>query len=529
MKLTAIMAAALTAGIAFGGMTQFAAAQDAPTRLVGGFDVGPGGFPNNVNPLLATTGYMALTLAYEPLVIYDEKIEKVVGRLADSFEISPDGLTYTFKLAADAKWHDGEPFTSKDVAFTLNLAKDTASGSVYVARLSTIAEIATPDDQTVVLTLSQPNSSLLDTLTKVMMLPEHRLAGIAPDTLARNDYWITDPVGTGAFRFKQYSPNQYIEYEAFADYRRGKPKIDQLVNRYFKTPAAAVAALKAGEIAVSYVEADDIKNFQTDSAFRVIEGNSQVVNYLGFNFAAKIWDDVRVRKAVMYAIDRETIIEQLYNGKATAANCGYSAARLVPDGLETYAYDPDKARALLEEAGWGEINGDKPISVLTYYNNDQANNVMAAMQAMLAQVGINIAPRTVDMAGYNATIYAKPIDPSQFQIVYAGLTNGPNPGNLNIGLNAAQIPPNGSNYTRVDIPAVSEAFDTAMKQTTPEGMDKAYSDVCKAMNENLPWATLWETKRYGVESAKLKNLNWQPAPGGGPYEMHPELWELETN
>ncbi|MCO5071636.1 MAG: ABC transporter substrate-binding protein [Rhizobiaceae bacterium] len=529
MRFKHFMTAALMAGIAYGAGMADAVAQDAPTRLVGGFDVGPGGFPNNVNPLLATTGYMALTLAYEPLVIYDEKIEKVIGRLADSFEIAPDGLTYTFKLSPEAKWHDGEAFTSKDVAFTLDLARNNASGSVYVARLATITDVATPDDRTVVLTLSQPNSSLLDTLTKLMMLPEHKLASIPADTLARNEYWITEPVGTGAFRFKQYSPNQFIEYEAFADYRRGKPKIDQLVNRYFKTPAAAVAALKAGEIAVSYVEADDVTNFQSDDAFRVIEGKSQVVNYLGFNFAAKIWDDQRVRAAVMYALDRKTIVEQLYGGKATVANCGYTAERLVPSDLEAYDYNPDKARELLKEAGWDQINGAKPISVLTYYNNDQSNNVVAAMQAMLAQVGINIAPRVADMAGYNAVIYAKPIDPSQFQLVYAGLTNGPNPGNLNIGLNGAQIPPNGSNYTRVDIPAVSEAFNAGLKQTTAEGMDKSYRDVCSAMNKELPWATLWETKRYGVESVKLKNMNWQPAPGGGPYEMHQETWELEGN
>ena len=527
MKFKRLIGAVLLAGVAFAGTAPNAFAQE--TRLVGGFDVGPGGFPNNVNPLLATTGYMALTLSYEPLVIYDEKIEKVIGRLADSYEISPDGLTYTFKLSPAAKWHDGEAFTAEDVAFTLDLARDSATGSVYVNRLGAISDVTTPDEHTVVLKLSQPNAALLDTLTKLMMLPKHKLADISRDTLARNDYWINKPVGTGAFRFVSHTPNQFIEYEAFADYRRGKPKIDHLVNRYFKTPAAAVSALKAGEIAVSYVEADDVTNFRSDDAFRVIEGDSKVVNYLGFNFAAKIWDDQRVRAAVMYAINRQVIVDQLYGGKATLANCGYTADRLVPDDLEPYAYNPDKATELLKEAGWDQINGAKPISVLTYYNNDQSNNVVAAMQAMLAQVGINIVPRTADMAGYNSVIYANPLDPSQFQLVYAGLTNGPDAGNLNIGLNTAQIPPNGSNYTRVDLPPVTEAFNAALKETTPDGLEKAYNEVCRAMNANLPWATLWETKRHGVEAANLKNMNWQPAPGGGPYEMHQELWELSVN
>ncbi|WP_102225318.1 ABC transporter substrate-binding protein [Acidimangrovimonas sediminis] len=521
------LAAVTSAALALTGLAPvagWAAAGD--KTLTGGFDVGPGGFPGNFNPLMATTGYMALTLNYQPLFVYDGKLSQIVGQLAKSYTVSDDKKTYTITLQPDVKWQDGTPFTSADVAFTLKLAQDKTSGSVYVDRLSAITDVETPDAHTVVLKLSKVNLSLLDTLTKLMMLPKHKLEKIDPSTLPRNPYWTDHPIATGPFVFDKYVTDQYVEYSRFKEYWRGEPKIARVVNRYFKTTAGAVSALKSGEIQISYVNADDLSAFKGDKGFHVIKGNSFVVNYLGFNFGAKIWDNQKVRQAVMYAINRKAIVDSLYGGMAKVANCGYVVDRYVPKGLNDYAYDPEKARQLLKEAGWDKINGSKPIKVLTYYNTQLSDNVLGAMQAMLSQVGINIVPRDVDMSTYNATIYATTPDYDSFGLVYAGLTNGPDPSNLNIGLNASQIPPNGSNYTRVNLPGVSKAFDTALSDADGSKYDSDFQNVCKAMNTDLPWATLWVTDRFGVASAKLKDFVWMPAPGGGPYASHPEKWDI---
>src|SRR5690606_15250447 len=166
-----------------------------------------------------------------------------------------------------------------------------------------------------------------------------------------SDWWSTAPVGTGPFKFSRYVTDQYVELVADEDYRGGRPKVDRLINRYFENPAAAISALRAGEIQFTYVEPDDARTFADDADYRVIEGASYVVNYIGFNQKVDLWKDVRVRQAVMYAIDRNAIIESLYGGAAQAANCGYVAPHLVPDGLNDYAYDPEKAKALLAEAG----------------------------------------------------------------------------------------------------------------------------------------------------------------------------------
>ncbi len=506
------------------GLGRSAGAQAART-ISGGFDVGPGGMPGNFNPMTATAGFTWLTLYLEPLVIYDAKLETVVGALATSYSVSADQLTYTFKLA-DTRWHDGQAFTSADVRFTIELAKNAASGSTFAARLGAIASVETPDARTAILKLSAPNAGLLDTLTKVMILPQHALAAIPPADLPRHAWWSTSPIGTGPFKFTRYVSGQYVALSANADFRGGKPQVDSVVNRYFESTAGAVAALRSGEIQFSYVEADDVANFRNNPAFRVIEGNSFVVNYLGFNQEVPVWKDLRVRRAVMHAIDRAAIINSLYGGAAVAANCGYVAPAFVPAGLDAYPHDVAKAKALLAEAGWDKINGAKPITLLTYYNAPLAINVMAAIQAMLAEVGINVVPRVVDVPTYNSLVYAATPDWNSFAMVYAGLQNGPDPSIINIGLNEKQIPPAGANIMRVRMPKLSAAFDAALGETDAGKRPARYQDVCKVMNSELPWGTLWVTARYGIASTKLKDFTWIPAPAGGPYEAHPERWSI---
>jgi len=517
-------ALAIAAGLALGPTTLAlpAAAQDGPT-ISGGFDVGPGGLQGNFNPLAATAGFTWLVSYFEPLVIWNAELTRVEGALAESFEISDDQLTYTFKLA-DAKWHDGEPFTSADVAFSVGLAKNDQTGSVLAARLGAVASVETPDERTAVITLSAPAANMLDTLTKLMMLPEHALSAIPAEELAKNAWWSTTPIGTGPFKFSRYVTDQYVEVVANPDFRGGAPEAARLVNRYFKDPAAAIAALRAGEIQFTYVDSNDVSTFAQDAAFQVIEGPSFVVNYVGFNQEVPLWKDLRVRQAFMHAINRDAIIQSLYGGAAKAANCVYTADQLVPEGIDPYAFDPEKAKALLAEAGWAELNGDKPITILTYYASPLVTNVLAAMQAMLAQVGINIVPRAVDTPTYNSIVYGE--NYADFPLIFAGLQNGPDPSNITIGLNENQIPPAGANIMRVRMPEVTAALDAALATTDPAARDAAFQEVCKTTNANLPWATMWVANRYGVASSKLQDFVWTPAPAGGPYQAHPEKWSL---
>src|SRR5580658_10273417 len=142
-----------------------ARAQPARKVMTGGFDVGPGGYPGNFNPLAATAGYQWLNLYYETLVLYETPaLENIVGALAASFGSNATRTEYTFHLAPNVTWHDGTPFTSDDVAFTVALAKDARSGSINGSRLADVTEVRTPDPATAVFVLAKPNAGLLDTL-----------------------------------------------------------------------------------------------------------------------------------------------------------------------------------------------------------------------------------------------------------------------------------------------------------------------------------------------------------------------------
>ena len=336
MQLRTLARALAVTGLLLGATALTSPAFAEGKTITGGFDVGPGGFARNFNPLAATGGFTWLKTYFEPLVIYNAELTKLEGDLATDYTVSDDQLTYTFKLATQ-NWHDGQPFTSKDVKFTIELAKNAASGSVFVGRLGSIESVETPDEHTAVLKLNKVDGGLLSILAQLMILPEHALGSMAPESLPTSTWWSTTPVGTGPFKFTKYVSDQYVELSANADYRGGKPKADQLINRYFENPAAAVSALRAGEIQFTYVEPDDAKTFDGNADFRVIEGPSYVVNYIGFNQKVDLWKDVRVREAMMYAIDRKAIVESLYGGAATLANCGYVAPHLVPEGLNEYA------------------------------------------------------------------------------------------------------------------------------------------------------------------------------------------------
>lgn len=196
--------------------------------LVGAFDVGPGGAPEQFNPLQAGAGFTWFEKYFSKLMLYNTDFSALQGELAESWELNADATEYTIKLRDGVLWHDGEPFTSADVKFTIELASSPDSASYIGAKFVSVTSIETPDPLTAVLKLSAPNSTLLDAFTFLVMLPEHALKDIAPADLVQSDWWRTNPIGTGPFKWSKYEPGQYVELAAFDQYWRGRPKLDRL-------------------------------------------------------------------------------------------------------------------------------------------------------------------------------------------------------------------------------------------------------------------------------------------------------------
>ncbi len=263
--------------------------------LTGAFDVGPGGCVECFNPLQATAGFTWFEKYYSKLIQYDINFTKLQGDLAESWEVSADAKQFTFHIRSGVTWHDGQAFTSTDVKFSIDLVKNPDSGSYLGAKFTNVAGVQTPDDVTAIIILAQPNAAFLDSMTFLTMLPQHALASIPAAQLAKSDWWSTNPIGTGPFKWSKHVAGQYVELTGFDHYWRGRPKLDRIINRYYPEAGSAVLALRAGEIQFSYLTSDEAKTISGDSSLKTLSGPSQVANYLGFNMKDPRFKDVRVR------------------------------------------------------------------------------------------------------------------------------------------------------------------------------------------------------------------------------------------
>ncbi|MCO5220339.1 MAG: ABC transporter substrate-binding protein [Thermomicrobiales bacterium] len=487
--------------------------------LIGAFDVGPGGCPECPNPLQAGAGFTWYEKYFSKLMLYTPDFSEIQGELAESWELNEDATQYTIHLRDGVLWHDGEPFTAADVKFTIETAAHPDSASYIGAKFVGVTSIETPDDLTVILNLDEGNVTLLDAFTFLVMLPEHALADISPADLTTSSWWLDNPIGTGPFKWKAYEPGQYIELEAFEDYWRGRPQLDGIINRFFPEAGSSVIALRSGDIQFTYMTLDEALGLEGEEGLSVIAGPSQVLNYLGFDLTDPRFTDQRVRQAFMYAIDRPTIVEQLYGGQATMANCGFILPQFVPDGLNDYAQDVEMASQLLSDAGF---DASQPVEILTYYGDQLSQDVLVTIQQFMADAGVNVEIRVVDVPTYNQITP----DPEQWDITFAGAANGPDPDVLSSHFESIESNPSVLNRSNIKDDQLDALFADGRSTVDTDARAEVYQQICQIMNDQVYWAPLWVATRFGGASDQIENFVWVPAPGGGRYYDQAELWSL---
>lgn len=468
---------------------------------------------------------------------------KLTGDLAESWEISADQLTWTFKLRSGVTWHDGAPFTANDVKFTVELCfnpKNTMAPCHYVTAVAgavgveeyqagtatEITGVKAVDDTTISFTFKDPNSLFPTSISELYIVPQHLLKDIPPEGMKTAEYWKTSQVGTGPFKWDKYTAGVSTELVAFDNYWRGKPKLDRIIRRHFEDPAAALLAFDAGEIHMTYITADEVARERENPDAVVLPGNSGVDNALQFNpakypeFAKK-----EVRQALMMAIDRQSIIEQIYGGAASIVPCLYGLPNLIA-GVEPYPYDPAAAKAMVEAAGvdlaaLGELTMD------TYYTDPLSLNVMTAIaQNLKDNLGLTIKPLQMsDGAAWQKLYYTD----GESQVSFWGAANGPTGERGYNYFHSSAAHPTGSNgwkgysYSNAEVDQLlTDArveFDTAKQ-------DALYQKVCEITKDELPALYLWQTVRFHVVSKKVGNMILIPAAGGGSYYDAAELWTV---
>ncbi|MCR6497984.1 ABC transporter substrate-binding protein [Shinella sp. CPCC 101442] len=333
----------------------------------------------------------------------DEPSPAIIPALAESWAVSPDGKVYTFKLRQGVKFHDGTDFNAEAVAFNIRRAWDPSFefyDEVTAVNVRNtyiyLDKVETPDASTVVLTFKQPFSPLLRLLaqgsggTGLIASPESiRKYG--------NDGVVEHPTGTGPYKFVERIRGQSVEIERFDDYWGEKPYLDRIVFRPIPDGNARVAALETGEVdLISWPPRDAVERLKGEG-FDVPNVSIPSIYYYNVNFANEAFKDVRVRQALVHAIDREALARDLLKGTASP---GYSV--LVPGSaafdpaFRDYNFDPEKSKALLKEAGL-----EKGVSAtISIYAGGEA--VAEWVQRDAAKVGINLNIRSYDWNSFLA-------------------------------------------------------------------------------------------------------------------------------
>ncbi|GAA3056718.1 ABC transporter substrate-binding protein [Rhizobium viscosum] len=479
------MGAALSAGIMVLALTP---AEAAKTTLNLGMSVEPAGLDPTIAAPVAI-GQVTWQNIFEGLVSIDET-GKVQPQLAKSWEISPDGLTYTFKLQSGVKFHDGEAFDSAAAKFALDRARGKDSVNPQKRFFSSIASIDTPDAETLVLHLSSPTGSL------VYWLGWPASVMVGPKSAADDK---TTPVGTGPFKFSTWAKGDHVELVKNADYwnKDDAAKLDKVTFRFINDPQAQAAALKSGDLDAfpEFAAPELMSSFDGDARLTTKIGNTELKVVAGMNNARKPFDDKRVRQALMMAIDRQTVIDGAWSGLGTAIGSHYTPNDPgYQDMTGVLPYNVEKAKALLAEAGYP--NG----FTFTIKSPQMAYAPRSAqvIQAMLAEIGVtmNIEPTefpakwvkdVMTSRDYDMTIvaHAEPMD-----------------------IDIYSRDPYYFNYKN---PAFNDLMKKVQNTADPAEQAKIYGEAQKILAEDVPALYLFVMPKLGVWDKKLKGL-WENEP-----------------
>ena len=340
--------------------------------------------------------------------LYDWSVQKkeFVPRLATALpEISEDNRTYTISLRKGVKFHDGTTFDAHDMVYSFNRILDPETKSYLLKKYEIVESVEAVDDYTLKITLKQPDNAFMAKLESRDVCPVSKESVEA----AGEDYGTKVVVGTGPFKFVEWLPGDRIVVERFEDYwQEGLPYLDKVVYKFIPEESTALMQLRLGEIHIlEDVARKDIATLEEDENVKVelVTGIQHEQIYL--NTARPPFDDLRVRQALSHAIDREAIIEGVFEGYAMISPGPYHPWFWThnPDWKQPYPYDPEKARKLLEEAGYGPNNPLKFELMAT--NQDMFVDQAVMIQAFMADVGAEVEVLPLDKSTLFDRIYVR--------------------------------------------------------------------------------------------------------------------------
>lgn len=446
----------------------------------------------SLDPGIVTDGesFKVTQNLFETLLNFGEQDTTINPGLAKEWEVSEDGLTYTFQLQEGVKFHDGTDFNAEAVIKNINRWKGGKEEDFYYFNSmfkaegeDIIKDVTAEGDYTVVFTLSRPQAPFLKNLA---MSP----FGIGSPTAfeAAGDKFGDNPVGTGPFKFTEWKRNDSITIEKFEDYwQDGFPKLDKVIFRSIPDNSARLNELMAGNIDLADgVNPSDGKTVEGDSTLQLIERPSMNIGYLGLTNTRAPFDNKLVRQAVNYAIDKQAIVDAFFEGRAeVAANPMPPSISGYNDAISPYPYDPEKAKSLLAEAGYdGKEIELWAMPVPRPYMPDGAK-VAEVIQKNLEDVGIPSKIVTFEWATYLEK--AKNGEADAFMLGWTG-DNGDADNFIYTLLDKDNIGSN--NYAYYTNEEVHSLLIQAQSETDENVRNELYKKAQEIIHDDAPWVPL---------------------------------------
>lgn len=513
-------------------VAQDSGAEEGNDRVV--FRYGDDNDIDSMNPFVGVEApaFFMYATNYDLLVNFGLEDFSPAPGLAESWEVSDDGLTWTFHFQEGMTWSDGEPLTATDTAYTFTRVIEEKQGCC-IDYLRLVESAEAPDDQTLVLTTKKPTTSVLSIY--IYTVPEHIFSDLSKEELKTFENF--PPVTSGPFHVTEWERGQFFSMEANPDYWAGAPHVDEIIYRIFNNEDALVQALKAGEIDFAdTLNATLFDSLQGEENITTNEALIPSFEEIGFNVGADetqkeadghpALEDVDVRQAIAHAIDKETLVDRILRGHGevgtTIVPSSIGFYHYEPTEEEIFEFDPDGANQILDDAGYEDTDGDgvrempdggRPLDFRYYVRSEENSTVKASefIKEWLADIGI-----ATDVKPLTDTKLTDVIYEGKYDMFHWGWFPDPDPDFILSVMSCGQRPPQG---IWSDSFYCNEEYDQMyLEQKSILDLDER-AEVIKEMQrivyEASPYVVLYyDTSLQAYRSDRWTGFRPQPDPGG---------------
>ena len=480
------------------------------------------GEPSYLNPLLASDSASSdiNDLVYNGLVKYDKDL-KLVGDLAEGWEVSEDGLVITFRLRKGIFWHDGKPFTSKDILFTYERLIDAKVLTPFSGDFKRVKEVLIPDDYTVVVKYGEPFAPALESWG-IGILPEH----IFKDGDFNRNPANRNPVGTGPYRFVRWDAGEKLVLEKNRRYFEETGNIGRVVYRIIPDESVQFLELKREAVDRMGLTPYQFK-FQTNTDFFKKYFNKYKYpafsyTYLGFNLKKDLFETPAVRQAITCAIDKKMIIKAVLLGYGQVCHTPYPPESWAynPD-VEKFSYNPAKAKKMLEESGWSDSDGDGirekngrkfSFTIITNQGNKMREECATIIQEELKEVGIEVKIRILEWASF----IHQYIDPRNFEAVLLGWSLSRDPDQFSIW-HSSEIREGGYNFVSYKNAEADNLLEEGRRTFDTKKRKEIYGRFQEIIARDAPYCFLYVPEALPAVHSRFQGI--APAPAGISYNF----------